>query len=181
MDLTEIGLYGNRTFNSSLLPSASSLSPTYCTFWRYLTDFQMQEIARELKRAFPAHSIEISSDNQTLSRARLDELILQQQRAHIFVGLHGAGLTNVMFMNRDTYLVEIVGEFDGRMLPLSGYVGPQADVFGVHHYIFSFDGLYEPLDPTSLAREVKDFVGIVQKTKKEFGIVQKTKLGDATT
>jgi len=33
------------------------------------------------------------------------------------VGIHGAGLTNIMFMKPGGTLVEITGEFDGRMAP----------------------------------------------------------------
>lgn len=69
------------------------------------------------------------------------------QRADIVIGFHGAALTNVMFMRPGTVLVEIVGGYDGRMIPVCGIYGPLAAVFGVHHYIFYYDGV---LDPDSL-------------------------------
>ena len=53
--------------------------------------------------------------------------------------MHGAGITNVMFMSSGSLLVEITGIFDGRMLPVCGYHGPLAAIFGVHHYIYHYD------------------------------------------
>jgi hypothetical protein len=48
-----------------------------------------------------------------------------------------------MFMPPGSFLVEIVGYFDGKMLPVCGIYGPLAAVFGVHHYIYYYDGLNE--------------------------------------
>ena len=53
--------------------------------------------------------------------AQLNQCIACQVRlyakADILVGIHGAGLTNLMFMRPGGTLVEITGEFDGRMAP----------------------------------------------------------------
>jgi hypothetical protein len=49
------------------------------------------------------------------------------------------GLTNMMFLRPNTLVVEIVGQFDGRMTPICGYHGPLAAAFGVHHYIYYYD------------------------------------------
>eukprot|EP01035_Chromulina_nebulosa_P017073 gene17073-22585_t len=59
--------------------------------------------------------------------------------ADIVIGVHGAGMTNIMFMRPGSLLVEIVGQFDGRMLPHCGYHGPLASVYGIHHYIYYYD------------------------------------------
>ena len=42
----------------------------------------------------------------------------------ILVGLHGAGLTNIVFMPPNSLIVELAAQFDGRMQPLCGYHGP---------------------------------------------------------
>jgi capsular polysaccharide biosynthesis protein len=57
----------------------------------------------------------------------------------VLVGTHGAGITNLVFMPPGGLVVEVVAGFDGRMLPLCGYHGPLAAVFGVHHYVFYYD------------------------------------------
>jgi capsular polysaccharide biosynthesis protein len=53
--------------------------------------------------------------------------------ADIVIGLHGAGITNMMFMPPGSLVVEIVGQFDGRMTPLCGYHGPLAAIYGAMH------------------------------------------------
>lgn len=79
-------------------------------------------------------------------------------QADVIVGIHGAGMTNVMFMQPGSLLVEIVGQFDGRMLPLCGYHGPLNSVFGVHHYIYYYDWKANaPLDPSTIAKEASEF------------------------
>lgn len=55
------------------------------------------------------------------------------------LGFHGAGMTNIMFMQPGSVVVEIIGKFDGRMLPLCGYHGLFAAIFGIHHYIYYYD------------------------------------------
>ena len=63
-----------------------------------------------------------------------------------------------MFMRPGSLLVEIVGQFDGRMLPLCGYHGPLASIFGVHHYIYYYDWkAAEELNPTAIALQAWGF------------------------
>jgi capsular polysaccharide biosynthesis protein len=84
--------------------------------------------------------------------------VREYANTEILVGLHGAGLTNIMFMPPDAIIVEIVGQFDGRMLPVCGYHGPLAATFGVHHYIhyYDFKG-NQTLDFELVAKEVLEF------------------------
>jgi len=70
-----------------------------------------------------------------------------------------------MFMPPGSLLVEIVGQFDGRMLPVCGYHGPLASIFGVHHYIYYYDWkahAHEQLNPIKLAQESLSFYNSVQ-------------------
>ncbi len=52
--------------------------------------------------------------------------VAEYPNVDILVGVHGAGITNVMFMKPGSLLVEIVDVLDGRMLPVCGYHGPLA-------------------------------------------------------
>eukprot|EP01036_Dinobryon_divergens_P024614 gene24614-33082_t len=54
-------------------------------------------------------------------------------------GAHGAGMTNMIFMPRNSLIVELTGEWDGRMLPVCGYHGPLCAACGHHHYIHHYD------------------------------------------
>jgi hypothetical protein len=40
----------------------------------------------------------------------------QYQQADLVIGLHGAGLTNLIFMRPRAVVLEIVGQYDGRMV-----------------------------------------------------------------
>jgi hypothetical protein len=57
----------------------------------------------------------------------------------VLVGLHGAGLTNLIFMSPGSLLVEISGKYDTRIFPVCGYSGGLAAVFGIQHFIHYYD------------------------------------------
>lgn len=89
-------------------------------------------------------------------------------QAEILVGLHGAGLTNLVFMPTGSLLVEIVGKFDGRMLPWCGYHGPLAAMYGVHHYLHYYDWKgREDLDPVTMAQSSKEFYQHLKQRQKK--------------
>ena len=63
-----------------------------------------------------------------------------------------------MFMKPNTVLIEITGQFDGRMMPVCGYHGPLAAIFGVHHYVYYYDWRGgAKLNSTDVAIESKVF------------------------
>jgi hypothetical protein len=70
----------------------------------------------------------------------------------------------MIFMPPGSLVVEIAGQFDGRMLPLCGYHGGLASIFGVHHYIYYFDfksGV--PLNVLQVAAEAAQFHRFLSK------------------
>jgi hypothetical protein len=85
--------------------------------------------------------------------------IQQYAITDLLIAHHGAALTNVMFMKPGSLLVEIVGYFDGKMLPVCGIFGPLAAVFGVHHYIYYYDGVNENKTGVDIDRFVKSVRG----------------------
>lgn len=89
----------------------------------------------EIRKVFSStHDIVINNANQTL----VQQVRLHSQASIVFA-LHGAGLTNVMFMPPGGLVVELTGFWDGRVLPLCGHYGPFSSVFGHSHLIWSFD------------------------------------------
>ena len=90
--------------------------------------------------------------------------ILEFSDIDVLVGTHGAGLTNMIFMRPGGVVVELVGEFDGRMTPVCGYHGPLAAVFGLHHYIYYYDSWTTSLDETALARDVARFIAFLRSS-----------------
>ena len=75
-------------------------------------------------------------------------------------------MTNLMFMKPGSVIIEISGQFDGRMLPLCGYHNLLASIFGVHHYIYYYDFKgTEPLNATDVAIEARNFIHRVMTSK----------------
>lgn len=83
----------------------------------------------------------------------------------LLVGVHGAGMTNVMFMPPGrSVLLEITGIFDGRILPVCGYHGPLAAIYGVHHVIYHYDSKAEaPLVMEEGARRAKELFAFLAR------------------
>jgi len=100
------------------------------------------------------HDIEIHDTSASIGMQ-----IQAHTRADVVIGHHGAGLTNTMFMRPGAMIVELVGFWDGRILPLCGHYGPFASVFNVHHFIFNFDShaQHQLFEPTTLIRQAKAF------------------------
>lgn len=115
----------------------------FLRIWRCLNGSDFPVVRREILRRFPAFKVYSTEQfyhkkggNMTLSLA-CD--ILEYMKATMIIGKHGAGFTNMMFMKPGGLVIELVGEFDGRMLPVCGYHGPLASLFGLHHYINYYD------------------------------------------
>lgn len=71
----------------------------------------------------------LKSDDKKLSQCIACQINLFS-KVDVVVATHGAGITNIMYMKPETVLVEIIGKFDGRVLPVCGYHGPLASLFG---------------------------------------------------
>lgn len=151
--------YGNVTFIDHLGQMGD-----FCDSWRYHTNYQANEIVSVIQEAFPRHIVHKVNDTEAATVQSLDSMIELYGRTQILVGLHGAGLTNTMFMSPGSILIEICGEFDGRMLPLSGYYDAYSSLFGVHHYIYYWDSKTDPvLNAHSLVQEMKLFIERIAK------------------
>jgi hypothetical protein len=76
------------------------------------------------------------------------------------------GMTNVVFMPRNSLVIEIVGKFDGRMLPVCGYHGPLIAMYGNHHYLHYYDWKGgELLLANVMAKESYQFYKYIQRSK----------------
>jgi hypothetical protein len=134
--------------------------------WRNWNNHTINVAVAAFSQAFPAHTVRvISSLNSELNECVACQINIYRH-VDILVGLHGAGLTNIMFMQPNTAFIEIVGDFDGRMAPVCGYHSPFAAVYGVHHYLYFYDWKTSKSPPseqnfTDLARESKAFVSML--------------------
>ena len=113
-----------------------------------------------LAKEFPHHRIMIFSDKDK------DMMLCMACQAQIFnnaevvVGVHGAGLTNSVFMNPGGIMVEAVPHYDSRHAPVTGIFARLAGMNGLSHY--SFD-LRTNFSPEHLARETRSFYDVVKE------------------
>eukprot|EP01038_Epipyxis_sp_PR26KG_P016084 gene16084-21847_t len=92
-----------------------------------------------LKETFPNHILEIFSDqNTTLMTCPLCQAEMFH-RANIVIGIHGAGLSNAIFMRPGGILVEVILDFDSRHAPLIGIFPRVSAIVGLHHYTYYVD------------------------------------------
>jgi len=109
------------------------------------TDFTFKLLKQALMDFYPFHNIVVmSSDAGHAEQHCFACDLMQLSRADILVGAHGAGLTNQMFMPTGSLIIEIVGTFSNVNLPLCGYYGAYAAIFGHHHYLHTYE--FQPFE-----------------------------------
>ena len=76
------------------------------------------------------------------------------------MGLHGAGLTNILYMKPHGVVVEIVPYFDSRHAPLTGIFPRLSGLIGLHHYSYQIEDQRPERDihPENLATDTSIFV-----------------------
>jgi hypothetical protein len=138
----------------------------YCDTWRDWNTHTTHSLKTAVIRRFPAHRVVVvaADDPYFVSCFDLACQIRFFALTDVLIGAHGAGLTNMIFMPPAALVVEIVGKFDGRMLPVCGFYGPLAAAFGLHHYVHYYDSNFSPTNFTSrlmnskqVAAETLDF------------------------
>lgn len=106
---------------------------------RYWNDELFASIILSFGQSFPQHIIlPLSSKQLFKSNYCMACDFLMYSLADVFVAAHGAGLTNILFSPLNTLVVEIAGEFKDVNMPVCGYYGPFAAIFGHHHYLYSY-------------------------------------------
>lgn len=116
---------------------------------------QFPAFLEALARTFPTHDVEVFSDqNATLMTCPLCQ-VAAFNRADIAIGMHGAGLSNAMFMKPGGVLVEVVHDFDSRHAPIIGIFPRVSDIIGLHHFTYYIKDI--GLNMAKLANETAEF------------------------
>lgn len=97
------------------------------------------QVIASFSRKFRDHEVFPMRSNDGKYRSCFDCEIREFSKADVLVGMHGAGLTNMIFMPKNSLVVEFTGEWDSRMMPVCGYTGPLCAANGHHHYIHHYD------------------------------------------
>lgn len=136
---------------------------------RYWDDDLFASIILSFSQAFPNHIVlPFSSKRLFKSNYCLACDFFMYSLPDVFVAAHGAGLTNMMFFPVNSLVVEIAGEFKDVNMPVCGYYGPFAAIFGHHHYLYSYS--FEKqwlLQSQSAADEATSFYNFIQSYSKE--------------
>ena len=132
--------------------------------WRSWNDTTAEAVVRSFRASFPTHTVLLLSDQDKEMNECISCQIALYEKTNVLVGIHGAGMTNIMFMPAGSLLIEVTGEFDGRMAPVCGYHGPLAAAYGVHHYLWLWQWKYNMRSPP-VYPSAEDFNGLAQEAK----------------
>ncbi len=111
-------------------------------------------VRNALAEVFPHHRIMIFSDQDKEMMLCMACQVQLFSRAEVVIGVHGAGLTNAVFMKPGGILVEAVPRFDSRHAPITGIFARLAGMNGLSHFSYY---LKKKFSPERLASETREF------------------------
>ena len=97
-----------------------------------------------LAELFPEHNVQIFSDTDVdmmMCHACAVQLF---HRADVVVGIHGAGLTNMIYMKPGGVVVEGIPQFDSRHAPITGIFPRLSGMMGLNHYTYDMKADFHP-------------------------------------
>lgn len=116
-----------------------------------------ERFLQSLTTSFPNHRIDIYSDGDTELMKCRECQIKMFHDADITIAIHGAGLTNTMFMKPGGVVVEVIPMFDTRHAPLTGIFARLSGIIGLNHYTYSSSENINNLDAVDLVSETLAF------------------------
>ena len=173
-------VYKNRPKNTSQLPIHTIDNPKHkmskknliilSRDYEYSTWGARSWTTKTVKKVLKAFQVVFQSHNVIIQYSKslmephfcLACEILELTNADILVGMHGAGLTKAMFMPPGGIVMELSNHFGDVQMPLCGYYGNWAYLFGHHHYLYvypSHTGHPEnfDIDPFDMALKLNKF------------------------
>jgi hypothetical protein len=138
-------------------------------FYAWIDKFPLMLSA--LQTHFPRHNVEIFSDSNRILMLDPLQQVKMFSRADVVVGMHGAGLSNSMFMRPGSTVVEVVYDFDARHAPVIGIFPRLSGVIGLHHYTMLIE---REFDVDKFAGDIAKFVRKVQKANAQPRCAQST-------
>eukprot|EP00605_Chrysophyceae_sp_TOSAG23-4_P002347 GSChrysophyteH1.ASY1.ANO1.2595.1 assembled CDS len=107
-----------------------------------------------LAEEFPDHKIHIFSDSDfdlMMCHACAVQLF---NRADVVVGIHGAGLTNCVYMKPGGIVVEGIPHYDSRHAPVTGIFPRLSGMMGLSHYTYDMNDNFHP---KKIAKDTRRF------------------------
>jgi hypothetical protein len=115
-----------------------------------------QAVREQLLRVFPSHRVKIFSDQDYEMMNCMACQVQIFSKAAIVVAMHGAGLTNTIYMEPGGVVVECVPNFDSRMAPIVGIFPRLSAIAGLHHFSYWIPD-NAGFSPAALANATRDF------------------------
>ena len=110
-----------------------------------------------INKSFPNHRIDLYDDkNKELMLCRECQIKMFHD-CDIVIAIHGAGLTNTMFMKPGTVVIEVIPKFDSRFSPILGIFPRLSGIIGLHHYTYYCGGNINDLEPLNLISDTVTF------------------------
>lgn len=145
---------------------------------RSWSDDVNKEILILLQTKFPDHHVlPHFSDAINSKRFCMACEIEEVTRADIIVGIHGAGLTKQMYMPPGGLVFELSPHINAAQMPLCGYYGNWAYMFGHHHYFYgynldndgygSFDGIKEDVNVVDVVTKAREYYEYLQSSSSQ--------------
>jgi Glycosyltransferase 61 len=97
---------------------------------------ELQSMIELLAKTFPQHRVDVYSDLDKKLMLCRECQIRMFYNADVVIAVHGAGLTNTMFMKPGGIVLELVSYFDSRHAPVVGIFPRLSALIGLHHYTF---------------------------------------------
>lgn len=95
-----------------------------------------EQLLQNITKSFPNRIVVPFSDRNVTLMSCITCQIELFSRATLVIGMHGAGLSNMMFMPTGGTVIEICPGLDGRMLPASGPFSRLAMATGMKHIMY---------------------------------------------
>ena len=115
------------------------------------------QMLESLTISFPNHRIDIYSDGDSELMKCRECQIRMFHDADVVLAIHGAGLTNTMFMRPGGVVVEVIPMFDTRHAPLTGIFPRLSGIIGLNHYTYSSLENINNVDAVDLVSETLAF------------------------
>ena len=133
---------------------------------RNWTESQVDTLKSELTRLFPTHNIVRHQSDSLLHPDFCYACeIMEMTRADIIIGIHGAGLNKQMFMPEGAVVFEITTFLTDVSMPVCGYFGNMANMFGHHHYLYAYNGnnarVTEQMNVTDVTTQLLDYYNYI--------------------
>ena len=125
-----------------------------------------EQLIQNITTSFPNRLVIPFSDRNSTLMSCITCQIELFSRATLIIGMHGAGLSNMMFMPTGGTVIEICPGLDGRMLPASGPFSRLAMATGMKHIMYHLTKETMQFSKHGTRFDIKKFINSIKNSLK---------------